>query len=1158
MQLVDDRLLLSATDLINHLECTHLSHLDFEVVSGRLSIEETREEAADLVARKGDEHEAAYLKSLHASGCEVVEIESEPGLAGLELGAERTREAMRSGAEIIYQAVLFDGRRWRGYADFLERTPEPSDLGDWSYEVADTKLARRVKPYFLLQLCFYSELLAAEQGAQPNSVHVVLGTQTRESFRLNDFAAYYRSVKGRFERALGEGSNGTYPHPVEHCALCHWQKHCDAHRESDDHLSLVANMRRSQTTRLNEKGIEKVAELARATSADRPPRVGPHTFETLRRQAALQVAQRSGGEPSYELLQPEPERGFARLPPPSPGDLYFDMEGDPFFDQGLEYLFGVTSIEDGQTRFRAFWATDRAQEKQAFEGFVDFVHERLERFPDLHVYHYAPYEPTALKRLMGLHATREDELDHLLRNQVLVDLYAVVREGLRISQPSYSIKKLESFYMDERETDVAEGGDSIIAFEKFLETGDRGLLAAIERYNDDDCRSTWLLHGWLLDRRSEAIEHFEEDIPWRGPPEAREPDAESRDEVDGLQAALTEGVADERGERDDAGQARWLMAQMLDYHRREAKPEWWAYFERLDADEETLIERDSEAIGGLIVDPAVDPRPLPRPAKSLLPTLRCPPQDHKVGPGKYADPATKQVVNVERVDDGDGVLEIKRASSRGDEPLPRALIPRGPYDTDEQRAALRRVASDIVERGLSADGRYCALRGIVRGDPPRTTARRAGDALQDGGFDLEEAKELAAGLEGSHLFVQGPPGSGKTYNGAHLICHLLGRGARVGVASSSHAAIHNLLEQVESFAGPDPPWRGLKKHSNTPESHFRPERGDGALIENSSRIDDFTSDEHRLVAGTAWLFAREELDSSLDYLFVDEAGQLSLADALAIGTSARNLILLGDPLQLAQVSQAIHPPGADASVLEHLLGDRATVPRDRGLFIDETRRMHPNVCRFVSETIYEGRLESFDACGRQDLSAPGELTGTGVRYLPVVHEGNVRQSPEEARAIASHLESLLAGSWVDEHELSQRLKPQDVMVVAPYNAQVRCLREHLPAGVCVGTVDKFQGQEAVVTFFSMATSSGAEMPRNLEFLFSRNRLNVAVSRARCLAVLVCSPELLQLPCRSAEQMRLVNALCLLAEAGGEQRRVAGPAGGSTFRLATPAGVPADG
>ncbi len=434
---------------------------------------------------------------------------------------------------------------------------------------------------------------------------------------------------------------------------------------------------------------------------------------------------------------------------------------------------------------------------------------------------------------------------------------------------------------------------------------------------------------------------------------------------------------------------------------------------------------------------------------------------------------------------------------------------------------------------MHAGGRYGALRAILRRDLPRTSARAIGQPLQGDGFDLDQAKRVSAGLQDSYLFIQGPPGSGKTYTGAQLICHLLDRGARVGVASNSHAAIHNLLAEVERFAGVNRGWRGLKKHSGGEDSHYRSER-EQPLIENSNDVADFTGGEYRLLAGTAWLFAREELDGELDYLFVDEAGQVSLADALAIGTSARNLVLLGDPLQLAQVSQAIHPPGAGASVLEHLLGDSGTISPERGLFIDQTRRMHPDVCRFISEMIYEGRLESFADCARQDIEALGALTGTGVRYVPVVHEGNARQAPEEARVIAEHVRDLIGGRYVDADGRGRPLTADDIMVVSPYNAQVRCLRQHLPDEVRVGTVDKFQGQEAAVTFFSMATSSAADLPRNLDFLFSRNRLNVAVSRARCLAVLVCSPELLYVRCRSAEQMRLVNALCALVEmAAGE-------------------------
>ena len=514
----------------------------------------------------------------------------------------------------------------------------------------------------------------------------------------------------------------------------------------------------------------------------------------------------------------------------------------------------------------------------------------------------------------------------------------------------------------------------------------------------------------------------------------------------------------------------------------------------------------------------------------MIHTLRFPPQEHKISPGGYIDPATGQGVNVGSVDNATGTLEVRRGNGSRSEPLPRAVIPGGPYDTDYQQAALRRLASDVHERGLDARGRYAALRQIVRRDLPRTSGVARGSVLQVGAFDLAAAKRIVEGLVDSYLFVQGPPGSGKTYNGAHLILHLLAAGKRVGVTAQSHAAIHNLLHEVEGFASRDPDWLGVKRGAG--ENAFLSKR-DEPLIVSSNDIDDCKAKEHRLVAGTAWLFAREEMDQTLDYLFVDEAGQLSLADALAVNTAARNVVLLGDPLQLAQVSQGAHPPGAGSSVLEHLLGEHATIPGDRGLFIDQTRRMHPDVCRFISEAIYEGRLSSYEECAGQRIDAGGELTGTGVRYLPVEHDGNTRESPEEALEVARRVEALIGADYTTAKGECRPLRADDIMVVAPYNAQVRCLRDHLPDGVRVGTVDKFQGQEAAVCFFSMATSSGAELPRNLEFLFSRNRLNVAVSRARCLAVLVCSPQLLHVRCRNAEQMWLVNALCRFVEMADE-------------------------
>lgn len=573
------------------------------------------------------------------------------------------------------------------------------------------------------------------------------------------------------------------------------------------------------------------------------------------------------------------------------------------------------------------------------------------------------------------------------------------------------------------------------------------------------------------------------------------------------------------------------MAQLLEYHRREDKPVWWAFFARCDMSPDELAD-DSESIGALTEHPEHAPV---TDRQSYIYTLRFPEQEHRLAAGgDICDPATQSGVSVVEIDNNAGLLRVRRAQRRGGEPLPQALIPGGPYRTPEQRAALRRLATAIVDGGLRGPGAFRAARDLLCFDAPRIVGLPAGSPLQAGGAPpIEALRDLVAALDESCLFIQGPPGSGKTWTGAQLIVHLLRAGKRVGVTANSHKAIHNLLHEIEAAADEhDVSFQGLKKASSgNDESRFVSGFGD-RFITNSCNGASFPpphEDGVLLTAGTAWLYAPESMDDAVDYLFIDEAGQLSLADTLAVTTAARNLVLLGDSLQLAQVSQAVHPGNAGSSVLEHLLGDHGTIPSQRGIFLDHTRRMHPDVCRFISEVVYENRLASIPDCAVQRVSAPGALAGTGVRFLPVIHEGNTRTSTEEADVIAAAIEKLRAGRWTNDKGETESLALSQIMVVTPYNAQVRLLLDRLPTGVRVGTVDKFQGQEAAVVFFSMATSSGAEVPHNVEFLYSRNRLNVAVSRARCLAVLVCNPDLLHIKCRSAEQMRLVNALCRLAE-----------------------------
>lgn len=396
MQALSDQIIVSASDLNGYLACRHLTRLDLAYARGESELIPAYGADAELLFRRGDEHEASYLRSLKERGLGVVEIpDTDRTLESLEATTRATEEAMRGGAEVVYQAAFLRGGM-RGHADFLFRVDRPSELGEWSYEVGDTKLARSPKPYHLLQLCFYSELLHAVQGGNPPElVHVILGTGERRSFRLAEFSAYFRRLKARFLAELEDDRRDTYPMPVEHCAVCRWRDVCDARREADDHLSLVAGMRRDQIARLERAGIATLAELGSRGPDLEVEGIGGETLERLREQASLQLAGRIGEEPRYRLLEPQLGRGFARLPRPSEGDVFFDMEGYPFIEDGLEYLFGVVMIEAGEPRFEAIWGTDRGEEKEAFERFVDLLIARRARYPELRVYHYAQYELTA-------------------------------------------------------------------------------------------------------------------------------------------------------------------------------------------------------------------------------------------------------------------------------------------------------------------------------------------------------------------------------------------------------------------------------------------------------------------------------------------------------------------------------------------------------------------------------------------------------------------------------------------------------------------------------------------------------------------------------------------------------------------------------------------
>ena len=517
-----------------------------------------------------------------------------------------------------------------------------------------------------------------------------------------------------------------------------------------------------------------------------PAGINPDTWAKNREQAELQLHARETGEDIYRLLPQQEEAGFALLPEPSPGDLFFDFEGNPFWDKdgSLEYLWGILDV-DGN--FTPLHAHDHDTERQAFEQFIDLVHARLDEYPDLHVYHYAAYEITALKRLMGRYGTREAELDDLLRRGVFVDLLKVVRNGLRTSRRGYGLKEMEAFLDFERQAEVKDGGTSIVIFEQWMQTGEQALLDQIDEYNREDCIATRLLRDWLLELKPLAGPI----APAPPPPEPR-PVPEAKEERAELRAELLE-----------AGEE--LAAQLLDYHDRERKPVWWAYFDRMEQTPEELLD-DPEAISGL----EQDGEPV-RVDRSWAYTLVFPPQEHKLGVGQQtADRATgKSPGSITELDRESRRLVLKRGRSFEDVPLPEAIVPKTAFNTPEQEAALMRFGRSL----LAGDRHYPALESILRREPFDRPVQTS---------DLDEMKELVLGLDDRHLVIQGPPGSGKTWTSGRLIAHLLANGKTVGVASTSHKAIHNLLDAVVEAAGElGISFDGRKKASaGNPESYY--------------------------------------------------------------------------------------------------------------------------------------------------------------------------------------------------------------------------------------------------------------------------------------------------------------------------------------------------
>jgi len=1147
----DGNLVFSASDLANASECLWAQVRRIDRALG-FAIEVPKDEDSMLVraGALGNAHEArklAEFKSQFQGG--VAEIARPDYKHPTKSVAEQMRDlsaqtlqALADKKKVVFQATFFDGV-FQGFADFLELT----DTGE--YAVSDTKLARKAKITALIQLAAYAHQLQKNNVPTSKHVHLILGDQSISTHELADIMPTYLKrraemlalIESRRANKFNEGkpiawNDDTY-------AACGRCVVCEPHVEEHDDLLSVAGMRLDQRAKLRAAGIDTATKLAE-TNLARVKNMSEQTFINLRRQACVQRKTKQLPKGSAPVFEVTDAGALAALPMKNPGDIFFDFEGDPLYQEGekwnLDYLFGYV---DENSVFVPIWAHNLAEEKAALIQFTDMLKARLAANLGMHVYHYAAYEKTHLLSLAARHGVAEDFIDDLLRKSILVDLYPIVRRAVIVGSHSYSLKKLEPiFCIEDVRTGVANAADSVVEYANYCELvannkadEAKEKLNDIEKYNAYDCRSTLALREWLVGLACEK------DVKLIGAGNL-DVSIDSDDQTDPLFVQLMAriGGVDVADRRPDQT-AIALAAAAIDFHRREKKSFWWAHFDRLVAPVEDWQDtRDVFIVHSAELDRDWHKEGKQRNERRHLKLFTTPAPGSKLSigsqvyllyPTSYTElpepksPGARRISNanvLKTLDDSTFIVEeMLPPSGVKHKKYPLAVTPGSPPATKKIEEAIK-IWGEKLLKSLPDFERQPALDVLRKQAPlggalPPVTGKDASKRI------TETLQIMTTGT----LAVQGPPGAGKSFNGGRVIADLVIKYRwKIGVVSQGHATIENLLRSVSDAGLPRNLIGKAVKKEQTPEEVNALASTTWTSFKNTKygEFMDMNKGSGFVVGGTVYEFVKTENfpHEVLDLLVIDEAGQFSLANTIAASTAAKRLLLLGDPQQLPQVTQGTHPAPIDGSALGWLADGHKVLPPEFGYFLPSSWRMNEQVCSVVSNNWYDSKLGSAAPVRKLEDSKPG------VFPIAVGHQSNSTESPEEAEKVIEIVRDLLRKTWIDEKGCQMLLADakENIIVVAPYNAQVQLIRAKLDSAgfsqIPVGTVDKFQGQQAAVAIVSMTASSAMDVPRGIEFLFMPNRLNVAISRAKWAAYLLYSPALLDYRPTNVDNLRLLS------------------------------------
>ncbi len=1103
----------TASYLIKYIKCNHIISNDFNEKKLKLK-RNTRTVADELRLEKGLLHEAWYFSELKKKYSKVKDIKKLKGLSKEEKIKE-TIKALKEGYQLVYGGWLKSGN-WSGELDFLEINKKvKSDLGSWSYEITDTKHSQKVKGDHIYQQCLYTNLLKEVQGILPEKFYILLKDKTKQPIKIKEVYNTFLFHKNSYEKFLSNGIGKTKAEKCSYCKFCDFSNHCEEEWKNKRHPNQVLGNNRKNCQKFYQAGIKTYDQIAKLDYKTKIEGLREQTKIERIEQAKLQIEAEKIGTP---IFKPKKEnfvlnKGFNLLPKESACDLFTDFEGvqEYVFTGRLEYLFGIYYEENGEKIFKPFWAHNKKEEKKSVIDFFEFTKKHFKKYPDAKIFHYAPYEITTLERLTSMYKVHGVDYDHYLNLGKFVDLFRVVKQAIHVSQKSYSLKDIEKYYDFKRSGDIRKGDVSEEFYIQWMETEDQKLLDQIAEYNKQDCISTFKLRKWLLKIKPEQTKWFV--------PEKEQMDLRPHEEV------LLEYQAKFNNYKGKKTNLINILSDIVGFFSREQKPQWRLFFDRKDLSDGELTE-DRECIGNMkLLSYFQDKR-------SLVYKYIFPDQEYKLKKGRSviiannSDPDRADYAGkIQELDQIKRTILLRKGISKEEKRLPKTLSIGEKVMEQARFENLNKNIYKFCDNVLENKKGFDALKSFLNKDIPSIKNIKPGDKIiKSENFDYE-IPDVISRLDNSHLFIQGGPGTGKTYQISNAIIELLKKNKKIAVTANSHKVIHNLLERIESIANKKKfIFKGLKMGNPDNEDTYY----DGKLIKTDKNekhyIDGLKDRKILLFAGTKYHLSQWYYQDKLDYLIVDEASQLAVADLIALGGIAKNIVLVGDQQQLGSVISGNHPNQSGKSVLDYLLENKDTVSPEKGIFLNKTFRLHPNINAFISPNFYENRLltDPNNINRKIEYSSDCIIKSEGIHTILMDHKDRSQTSIEEYEVIKKLMKQLIGCKFIDYDKSERKLTIEDILIVSPYNAQVNFLAARLNKGTRVGTIDRFQGQQAPISIISMTSSSVEDLPRNIIFFFNRNRLNVAISRAQCSSIVLFNPQLLETAPNDYEEFKLIN------------------------------------